>query len=148
MFKPTSPTIEGLLVNTSSSSVPFKQKEGKLRFDFIPPEMDLAFAEVATFGVDKLKRLGVESPDRNWEKGLKLVGDHLAAAKRHINKWERGIDLDEESGLNHLKHSLWHIAAMVTQIERGRIDLDDRPSILSSRSVDAEKIYNLRSKNA
>lgn len=108
---------------------PYKHKKGKLRFDLIPPEMTLAFAEVATFGVEKLREHGVTNPERNWEKGLKLVEDHLAALKRHVNKWERGLDLDEESGLNHLKHALWHIAAMVTQIERGRKDLDDRPRI-------------------
>jgi len=105
----------------------YKQKDGKLRFDLIPPELSLAYAEVATFGIEKLKSLGVEKPERNWEKGLKLVEDHLAAAQRHINKWERGIDLDEESGLLHLKHAMWHIAGMITQIERGRTDLDDRP---------------------
>ena len=106
----------------------YKQKDGKLRFDLIPPELSLAYAEVATFGIEKLKSLGVEKPERNWEKGLKLVEDHLAAAHRHINKWERGIDLDEESGLLHLKHAMWHIAGMITQIERGRTDLDDRAS--------------------
>lgn len=108
------------------NTAPFKQKEGKLRFDLIPPEMDLAFAQVATFGIDKLKKCGVKNPDRNWEAGLKLISDHLAAMKRHVNKWERGIDNDEESDILHLKHALWHLAAMVTMIERGRKDLDDR----------------------
>lgn len=110
---------------------PFKDKSGKLRFDLIPPEFDKAFAEVATIGIEKLKASGVENPERNWEQGLKLVGDHLAAVKRHINKWEMGEDLNKEKGmedkaLNHLKHALWHIGAMVTQIDRGRNDLDDR----------------------
>lgn len=107
----------------------YKDKEGKLRFDLIPPEMNLAFAEVATFGIEKLKKKGIENPERNWEKGLKLVEDHGAAHDRHYNKWLRGIDLDEESGLNHLKHALWHLTAMVTQLERARSDLDDRPSV-------------------
>lgn len=105
---------------------PYKHKEGKLRFDLIPPEMDLAFAQVATFGIDKLAKSGVENPDRNWERGLLLVADHLAAAKRHINDWELGSNNDHESALNPLKHALWHLAAMVSQIERNRKDLDDR----------------------
>lgn len=122
----------------------FKDKAGKLRFDLIPPEMDKAFAEVATMGIEKLKRAGVENPERSWEKGLLLVGDHLAAVKRHINYWELGQDLNVEKGfedqpLNHLKHALWHMAAMVTQIERGRLDLDDRAvfteSTMSSKTV-------------
>lgn len=104
----------------------YKQKDGKVKMHLVPPEMEWAFAEVGTFGVEKLKRLGIENPERNWEKGLKLVEDHLAAAKRHMNKWQRGIDNDEESNLSHMKHALWHVAAIVTMIDRGRKDLDDR----------------------
>lgn len=111
-------------------TLPFKDKKNKLRFDLIPPEFDRAFAEVATMGIEKLKKSGVNNPERNWEHGLKLVSDHLAAVKRHINAWELGHDLNVEKdmplSLNHLKHALWHLGAMVTQIERGRSDLDDR----------------------
>ena len=109
-------------------STPYKDKKGKLRFDLIPPEMDKAWAEVGTFGIQKLKEKGVQNPERNWERGLKLVADHLAAVKRHINEWELGANGDKESKLNPLKHALWHMAAMVAQIDRGRIDLDDRPN--------------------
>ena len=118
----------------------FKDKQGKLRFDLIPPEFDRAFAEVATMGIEKLKRAGIENPERNWEKGLKLVGDHLAAVKRHINSWESGENFNEEatmgdySALHHLKHALWHLGAMVTQIERGREDLDDRSFTMEPES--------------
>ena len=127
---------------------PYKHKEGKLRFDLIPPEMDYAYAQVATFGIEKLKACGVKNPERNWEQGLKLVADHLAAAKRHINSWERGIDYDEESKIHHLNHALWHLAGMVTQIMRARVDLDDRmfqtqnpcaQSLISSK--DLERVY-------
>ncbi len=107
---------------------PYKDKKGKLRFDLIPPEMDKAWAEVGTFGIQKLKEKGVQNPERNWERGLKLVEDCLASAKRHINEWEMGLNADKESNLNPLKHALWWLAGMVTLIERGRIDLDDRPN--------------------
>ena len=106
---------------------PFKDKKGKLRFDLIPPEMDRAFAEVATYGIQKLKSMGVTNPERNWETGLKLVADHIAALKRHVNAWELGHDIDKESGIHALKHAMWHLVAVVTQIERKRHDLDDRP---------------------
>jgi len=108
---------------------PYKDKMGKLRFDLIPPEYDLAFAEVATFGIEKLRKLGVKAPERNWERGLPLVSDHLAAIKRHINQWELGNDIDDESHFNHLQHALWHLGAMVTMVKRGRTDLDDRGKI-------------------
>jgi hypothetical protein len=107
---------------------PFKQIEGKLRFDLIPPEMDKAFAEVATFGINKLSKLGVENAERNWEQGIRLVRDHLGAMKRHINSWELGVNDDPESKLSHMKHALWHIAAIVAQLDRKRNDLDDRTS--------------------
>jgi hypothetical protein len=96
-----------------------KETDGKLRMDLIPAEVDKAYAEVLTFGALKYA-------DRNWEKGLLLIKHHLGAMKRHISKWELGIDNDHESNLNHLKHALFHIAAMVTMVERGRKDLDDR----------------------
>jgi len=97
--------------------------------------MDLSFAQVATFGIEKLRKFGVTNPDRNWEVGLPLVAAHLAAFKRHINSWEMGIDVDQESGLNHLQHAHWHLSAMVTQIMRNRHDLDDRPIKKVSKSA-------------
>lgn len=96
-----------------------KEIAGKLRMDLIPPEVETALAEVLTFGAEKYS-------DRNWEKGLQFEKHHLAAMYRHVNKWRRRIDNDEESGLNHIKHAMWHLMAIITQIERGRTDLDDR----------------------
>jgi hypothetical protein len=119
---------------------PYKDKKGKLRFDLIPPEMDRAFAEVSMFGIEKLKQHGIVNPERNWEHGLKLVGDHLAAVKRHINEWEMGADADHESHLNPLAHAHWHLSAMVTQIMRGRGDLDDRPA---KKTCIAEELLDL-----
>jgi hypothetical protein len=108
---------------------PYKDTKGKLRFDLIPPEMDLAYAEVSTFGIEKLIRHGVKSPERNWEKGLPIVGAALASIKRHINRYELGEDYDPESGMHHMYHALWWAAGIVTMVKRGRKDLDDRPSI-------------------
>lgn len=112
---------------TEHTSGAQKDTKGKLRMDLIPPEVLEEYAKVLTIGVEKYS-------DRNWEKGLLLVEHHLGAAFRHINKWQKGEDLNVEknnngiitSKENHMTHALWHIAAIVTQISRGRKDLDDR----------------------
>ena len=96
-----------------------KCKKGKLRVDLVTTEMFEELAKVLTFGSSKYG-------DRNWEKGLTLCANHLAAAKRHILEWEKGVDLDHESGLSHLSHALANLGMCVTQIQRGRKDLDDR----------------------
>jgi hypothetical protein len=96
-----------------------KDTLGKLRFDLIPPEVLIALAEVYTFGMMKYAA-------RNWENGLLLEEHHGAAMMRHFTQWRMRKDYDPESALNHLKHALFHLAAMITQIERGRTDLDDR----------------------
>jgi len=107
-----------------------KETTGKLRMDLIPPEVVASYASVLTDGARKYS-------DRNWEKGLKLQEHHLSAALRHINKWQHGVDINVEQftdkdgnvvevAHNHMEHALWHIAAIVTQLARGRDDLDDR----------------------
>lgn len=95
--------------------------DGKIRVDLVSPEAIYAIAEVMTFGCKKY------SP-RNWEKGIKFTRIY-ASALRHMLEWIARRDKDPESGLNHLKHALWNIAALVTYIERGKEELDDRPEV-------------------
>lgn len=103
-----------------------KRTEGKVRMDLIPPEVMLSYGEVLTSGAKLYS-------DRNWEKGLKFELHHMGAALRHINKWRMGendnietLSDGTQSSHNHLEHALFHIAAIITQIKRGRTDLDDR----------------------
>lgn len=96
-----------------------KDLQNKLRYDLIPPEVLEALAEVLTYGMNKYSA-------KNWEYGLPLEAAHGAAHMRHYEKWRKGIDVDEESGFSHISHSLCNLAMMVTQIKRGRTDLDDR----------------------
>jgi hypothetical protein len=84
---------------------------GKIRFDLIPPEADFAIAAVGGFGAEKYG-------DRNWEKGMRY-SRMLGSLKRHLNKWESGIHWDDESGMPHLYHVLWNVAALVAFDERG-----------------------------
>lgn len=95
------------------NDIAIKHDDGKLRMDLITPEMINGLAEVLTFGAKKYS-------DRNWEKGLDK--DRLyAACMRHMNTWRGGIDLDDESGLHHLKHAFVTLGMLVTFIERDAI---------------------------
>lgn len=96
-----------------------KEVSNKHRLDLVTPEMIEGLANPLAYGVSKYAA-------RNWEKGIPLMTSY-AAALRHLLKWARGIDVDEESGLLHIEQALCNIGMIVTQTARKRDDLDDRP---------------------
>lgn len=49
----------------------------------------------------------------------------LASLKRHINAFEQGQDLDEETGLYHIAHAAWNALALVSYYKYYP-ELDDR----------------------
>lgn len=91
----------------------------KLRFDLIPPEADIALAEILTFGAKKYA-------DRNWEKGMKW-SRCVASLKRHMSRWESGELLDPETNKPHLWHMLCNVAFLVTYSDR-EIGTNDIPA--------------------
>ena len=99
----------------------FRNDDGKLRYDLIPPEVETALAEVLTAGSRKY-------PDRNWEQGMTFMRV-FASMRRHLNAWARREDIDNDIGLNHMKLALCNAAFLVTYIERGMEHLDDRPVV-------------------
>lgn len=90
---------------------------GKARLDLVTPSAMLAIAEVASFGAQKYL-------PRNWEKGMPY-GESYASCLRHLFAWWNGEDTDPESGVNHLNHALWNIAAL---IEFERLRKANRPA--------------------
>jgi hypothetical protein len=97
-----------------------KDDDGKPRMDLIPSEALFGLAQVLTFGAKKYA-------PRNWEKGL-AFSRVFAAAQRHLWAWQRGEDLDPETGLSHLHHAACCIAFLQTYTARGQNHLDDRPN--------------------
>lgn len=95
-----------------------KDTAGKSRIDLVPAESIEALGDVLAYGASKYE-------DHNWEKGIPFSKTY-AAAMRHLLKWHKGIDLDDESGLHHMEHAFTNIMMIVTQIRRDRTDLDDR----------------------
>lgn len=96
----------------------FKLDEGKTRMDLITPEMLRALADPLTFGASKYS-------DNNWRKGI-AYSRVLGAAMRHLTLWTEGVNIDEESGLNHLDQAMLNLGFLATFEREGRgEELDD-----------------------
>lgn len=89
----------------------------KLRLDLIPPEAIEGLGDVLTYGANKYN-------DHNWEQGTSWMRIY-AALQRHLLAFHRGIDIDEESGMSHLKHALANVSFLLTYQDRN-IGTDDR----------------------
>ena len=91
-----------------------KNDGGKTRLDLIPPEALEAVGKVLTFGMGKYDA-------HNWRGGINYSRLY-AATLRHMNSYWSGNDLDEESGLPHLSHSIVNLMMMLCTDEK----FDDR----------------------
>jgi hypothetical protein len=89
----------------------------KLPVELLDPLWLEAVAEVLGFGARKYAA-------HNWRKGFKHTR-LLGAALRHLLAWQRGQDLDPESGLPHLAHASCCLM-FLTNLTQTRPDLDDR----------------------
>ena len=87
--------------------------------DLLPPFALEKIAEIFTFG---MKKYG----DWNWSGGIQYSRIY-GAIMRHLNAWQRGENIDPESGKSHLYHAGCGIM-MLIEMEEFRKDLDDRPT--------------------
>jgi hypothetical protein len=97
-----------------------KYDTGKLRYDLLPVDAEEELVRVLTFGASKYD-------DRNWEKGIdysRLYG----AARRHLKDFWKGLDKDDESGLEHLAHAMCCCMFLLSYRLRGMKKFDDRPT--------------------
>ena len=92
--------------------------EGKIRHDLIPPWVIDQLAVVYTYGCKKYDA-------DNWRKGLRWRKDVIGPLLRHLWKWIRGEQIDEESGCHHLAMVLWNTVALI-EYERCSVGIDDR----------------------
>lgn len=91
--------------------------EGKTRYDLLPVYATEQMAKVLTMGAAKYG-------DDNWKEGMKWT-KVLASLKRHIAAFERGEDIDKESGLLHIAHAMTN-AAFLTEYCKIYPQGDDR----------------------
>lgn len=111
-----------LLINKEQMAKNFKEEGlryniGKLRYDLFEPHAMEELAKVFTKGAEKYAA-------RNWEKGMKW-SSVMASLKRHIAKFEKGEDIDDESRLHHMAHVAWNALALVS-FSRYHPQYDDR----------------------
>lgn len=83
-----------------------RYNEEKLRYDLLEPFAIEELVKVFTFGSKKYE-------DNNWLKGFKWT-TILASLKRHLAEFEKGNDIDEESGLLHITHAAWNAMALIS----------------------------------
>jgi hypothetical protein len=93
---------------------------GKGSYELLSPYAEDRVAKWAEMGA---KKYG----ERNWEDGMPF-GRFFQAAKRHLNKYHRGLD-DED----HLAAAIWNISAIIHFEEMIRLglipeDLDNMPA--------------------
>lgn len=97
-----------------------KYDEGKLRYDLLPVDAIEELVRVLNFGASKYA-------DRNWEKGINFSRVY-AATHRHLAKFWKGQNKDEETGLEHLAHAMCCCMFLLAYRLRDLKEFDDRPS--------------------
>jgi len=96
-----------------------KFDQGKPDLSHVSLELMEQVARVREFGARKYSR-------GNWLKGFKY-NRSIAAALRHIMAFKEGEDLDPESGLSHIAHSLCCLEHLLNDI-KNHPENDDRKS--------------------
>ena len=100
-----------------------RYNDGKVPMELVPMEALEDIARVFGYGARKYASW-------NWAKGMKHSVPY-ACAMRHLAAWQRGEELDPESGLPHLAHVGCNIL-MLLHFARYCPDMDDRPRELSA----------------
>jgi hypothetical protein len=107
------PTPKMATVDTGAK----KNDQGKLPIDLIPIRPLFDLAAVLQHGMIKYDA-------HNWRKGFSYSRTY-AAAQRHLLLWFSGVDLDDDSQLNHLAHALCNIVFLL-EFTHTHKELDDR----------------------
>jgi len=95
-----------------------RYNKDKIRMDLIPPFVIDQYAKVMSKGA-------VKYSERNWEKGMPW-NEVIASAMRHFFAFMNGEDFDKETGLLHVSHAMWNMAALV-EYYRTHPEYDNRP---------------------
>lgn len=85
--------------------------------DLLSLEFQKGAAQALGFGANKYGR-------HNFREGIDY-SRLIAAALRHLNQYNAGMDNDDESGLSHLSHAAASLN-MLMWMAANRPDLDDR----------------------
>ena len=105
-------------VNSNAKGSGARYNDGKADISLIPLCTLEDEARVWMYGKQKYAAW-------NWAKGMDWSVP-LACAMRHIAAWQRGEELDAESGLPHLAHAMCNLR-MLTLYSKTYPEGDDRP---------------------
>lgn len=101
------------------ADVALRDNTGKPEMDFL---LDLPLALEALTRV--FEQGAVKYAPRNWIKGGKEDSEYLSATLRHMLKYRKGEDYDQETGCLHIAHALWNLAALIELNLRHHTALD------------------------
>jgi hypothetical protein len=85
----------------------------KTRVDLLPAQAMHDMGLVMAYGEDIY-------PISGWKD--KSISEHLAAANRHLNSWQRGWREDRDSGLSHLAHAACRLMFIIEQEYYDQLD--------------------------
>ncbi|MCK9370558.1 DUF5664 domain-containing protein [Candidatus Dojkabacteria bacterium] len=92
---------------------------GKLPLDELDPQFLEEMFAVISYGQKKYARM-------NWMKGAPAT-QYFGCIMRHLLKWYKGEDIDEESGCTHLGHIACNIMMCMYSLRTNKNNNDDRP---------------------
>jgi hypothetical protein len=102
-----------------------RYNDGKPPLDMVPLHLLEGAASVLGASTQSGKY-----PKFNWALGGPY-SDHYASLLRHLAKWARGEDNDEESGQHHLHHAMCNLLFLTHYVESGRGEDDRRPDLFA-----------------
>jgi len=91
---------------------------GKPRMGLVTPEFIEGVAKVLSFGAEKYGPY-------NWAEGIEF-NRLYDALQRHLSAWQKGEDIDPESGENHLLHAACELMFLYSFQTWERKGLDNR----------------------
>lgn len=110
-------------VNSTERGSGARYNDGKPDYSLIPLHTLADEARVWMAGARKYSAW-------NWTKGMKWSVP-LACALRHLAAFQRGEDLDPETGLPHIAHAMCNLRMLTLYAETYR-EGDDRPRLMQA----------------
>lgn len=98
-----------------------KNDAGKPRMGLLPPWALESVAKVLTFGAKKYRA-------HNWRR-VDVRSRYLDATLRHLGEYQKGRDIDPDSGLRHLAHAACSVLFLL-ECEILGLGEDDRDAML------------------
>ncbi len=109
--------IKNNTTTTTGKGIGRRYNKGKLRYELIS---DIALEEIAKVYTNGAEKYTDRDDDgniiydgaNNWRKGLYWM-DCIASTKRHIEKFVKGVDIDNETNTLHLANACWNLMTII-----------------------------------